>query len=666
MNLLLTDFSINSRSGTIYMRAHELNEIAMNPTAYAQSIEQAEKQKVLVGFEFEVCIPKEIIEEFENSENNKFDQIGSIINDLKFMSYFEDMANAVDHDADVRLADKLFKIKSDKCKFLNFKTGLNEYLKARVDKVNEYFKSTINPALNKDQLAKKEMKLLIADSDRSWYKDYPKEKRQYAIFCNLAFNLKRNAMYGDMFREYHEYLTNILYGKNYSIINYMFEIDSPDFYDNLTNYLTFNPNSVIESLELNVNDGNTGMYYSGAKLLQLKVQETMNATANIFTDYHQENKNMTDWYIEPDGSIEPNNDDGAAEIVGPPEPAKKALDSLSKFYKMAKELNLYTNESTGLHVNVSIPKNLDIAKLAFIVGDQYVLELFNRMNNYYAVSVSKSFNDTPSDEYTKLKKMPGKNVLGQKKKYTDIKLNALQRLASNVTYDHTASVSFNGKYVSFRHAGGDYLNKPSDVINTVGRFIRAMVIASDPNAYKQDYMKAIAKLAHKDQTSTDTLSVIDQIQRNGLPALEFSILRKNKNLNIPSLRFGIGRSYSHTQIDFGYSPNFRVIKNSERAKQNLLKRATVPSFKKEFNDAPIEKFTSIFFLPKSIEEVQYFLNIDLQPGESGDDNIDPLFNGYNPVGWDVADKLILPLDHPETKNFIMKIRKDSFKKNGKK
>ena len=39
-------------------------EVAMNPTAYAQSVEQGQAEGVLVGFEFEVCVPAETIEEF--------------------------------------------------------------------------------------------------------------------------------------------------------------------------------------------------------------------------------------------------------------------------------------------------------------------------------------------------------------------------------------------------------------------------------------------------------------------------------------------------------------------------------------------------------------------------------------------------------------------------
>jgi len=34
-----------------------VDEVAMNPTAYAQSVEKAETAGVLVGFEFEVCVP---------------------------------------------------------------------------------------------------------------------------------------------------------------------------------------------------------------------------------------------------------------------------------------------------------------------------------------------------------------------------------------------------------------------------------------------------------------------------------------------------------------------------------------------------------------------------------------------------------------------------------
>ena len=35
-----------------------VDEVAMNPTAFAQAIEQGQAKGVLVGFEFEVCIPE--------------------------------------------------------------------------------------------------------------------------------------------------------------------------------------------------------------------------------------------------------------------------------------------------------------------------------------------------------------------------------------------------------------------------------------------------------------------------------------------------------------------------------------------------------------------------------------------------------------------------------
>jgi len=65
--------------------------------------------------------------------------------------------------------------------------------------------------------------------------------------------------------------------------------------------------------------------------------------------------------------------------------------------------------------------------------------------------------------------------------------------------------------ISFRHAGGNYLQDYQGIFNVVGRFIRAMVIAADPNAYAQEYKTKLAKLvgtaknakaAPDDQTTT--------------------------------------------------------------------------------------------------------------------------------------------------------------------
>jgi hypothetical protein len=93
-----------------------------------------------------------------------------------------------------------------------------------------------------------------------------------------------------------------------------------------------------------------------------------------------------------------------------------------------------------------------------------------------------------------------------------------------------ASISNNGKYISFRHAGGNYLQDYQGIFNVVGRFVRAMIIASDPNAYAQEYKTKLAKLigTAKNTKAAPTDQTINYIRTQGTPVLTiaFGILTR--------------------------------------------------------------------------------------------------------------------------------------------
>jgi hypothetical protein len=87
-------------------------------------------------------------------------------------------------------------------------------------------------------------------------------------------------------------------------------------------------------------------------------------------------------------------------------------------------------------------------------------------------------------------------VKGRKnQQYSKLKFKTIVQVARDLMDEHTVSISGeNKKYFSFRHAGGDYLSNYAKIVNTVGRFVRAMLIASDPDAYRQEYLAKITKL----------------------------------------------------------------------------------------------------------------------------------------------------------------------------
>jgi hypothetical protein len=218
----------------------------------------------------------------------------------------------------------------------------------------------------------------------------------------------------------------------------------------------------------------------------------------VFDSYHQKRKNTTSWYVEPDGSLEPNSGDGSAEVVSPPLPAGAAIEALKDFYRLAIRNDFYTNNSTGLHINVSIPEQTDLLKLIVFLGDEYVLKSFNRLDNEYAQSIVKSTIKALRDEHDSLPRLDDD--------FDDIVNDTVKELVD----EHFSSVTYNGTYFSFRHAGGDYLNNLGVVLDTVGRFVRALIIASSPDQHRKDYLTKLYKLREKGADEKPPVSPIKQ------------------------------------------------------------------------------------------------------------------------------------------------------------
>lgn len=523
-----------------------LQEVEMNPSSFAAAIGQGDVKKVLVGFEFEVLVPGETIKAGKAARGPAVltkDQIATIAG---FLDQQETEEN------DLRDIEKTFKPKADAKTVMSLKDAYNQYtrtvsekLKAIFMKLPEDRRAKINKYIK--QRHKEFNEDMNIYSYASYFAQYLVIKGQEEAAKQVRANSERPA-FGELFglmipgfrtKDFMKYfdvdvdLVIDLFADYGYDLNY--DEDGPDF-----------------------NDGYYDDDFPGAaRVLKPAIEQAMGKRVNIFSEYHQRDKNLKDWYIEPDGSLNSDrgDDDGSAEVVTPPMPPSEAMESLKKFYGIATNLNLYTNSSTGLHINVSIPGKLDILKLAVFLGDQYVLKSFGREKSEYATSVLKDLQKTigiQSDEIMVSKTTNRKkNVLGQPVKTTKLDVNLLQQMARSSSDDHTASISNNGKYISFRHAGGDYLSDMTKIVNTVGRFIRAMVIASDPKAYRQEYLTKLVKLVGSetrqeyDIGKTPYRQVAAQIRKlGGVPVVEFYALiddRYDREDFASTLRYNLAR-----------------------------------------------------------------------------------------------------------------------------
>jgi hypothetical protein len=170
------------------------------------------------------------------------------------------------------------------------------------------------------------------------------------------------------------------------------------------------------------------------------------------------------------------------------------LEDIDKVAKWASQAGAYTNSSTGLHMNVSVPDqaNLDYVKLAMFLGDNYILQQFGREGNTYCKSALNKIVTTARSDPGRVEEMMRQFQGG------------LSELASKIL--HTGSTekftSINNRdgWIEFRGPGGDWLNDDlAPVKNTLLRAVVALDVATKPEEFKQEYYKKLYKTLSQGQ-----------------------------------------------------------------------------------------------------------------------------------------------------------------------
>ena len=233
--------------------------------------------------------------------------------------------------------------------------------------------------------------------------------------------------------------------------------------------------------------------------------------------YHSITKPDDAYVIEPDSSLSPTRGKGGEglEFVSPPLDIPTMIDQINKVKAWAKDGNAYTNDKTGLHMNISIPgyklDKLDFVKLALFLGDKYILEKFGRLGNSYAKS---AFDQIASF----IKQNPGKA-----NKAVDAMRQNLNTVASKLIHngytDKFTSINTKDNRVEFRSPGGNWIDMDTDeVVNTLLRVVYAMNIALHPEMERKEYQKKFAKLLTADKKDeTDTIKYFTAFATGNMP-----------------------------------------------------------------------------------------------------------------------------------------------------
>ena len=226
----------------------------------------------------------------------------------------------------------------------------------------------------------------------------------------------------------------------------------------------------------------------------------------VSDNYHSTRRRPGQWILEPDGSLGPDDqsEEAGLEIVSPPLPLLTAIEKLKQVTDWANDPqggNAYTNATTGLHMGVSLPRftseaadsdaGIDYVKLILFMGDKYVLNQFGRSANTYTASAL----DKLKQNIRGKKSDPAGVVKLLRHGLTELAQRELQKGVGTSKY---TSAHIQDGYIEFRSPGGDWLAKSDEEIgileNTMLRFARAMAIAGDPSAERQEYAKKLYKL----------------------------------------------------------------------------------------------------------------------------------------------------------------------------
>jgi hypothetical protein len=243
-------------------------------------------------------------------------------------------------------------------------------------------------------------------------------------------------------------------------------------------------------------------------------RQAIGRDVEVSESYHGARRLPNAYAIEPDGSIYADSGYAGIEFISPPLPVTEMLDDLKKVKEWAGLYGCETNQSTGLHMNVSVPgyslEKLDYIKLALFIGDQYILNQFGRASNTYCKSAISKIESRirPEDVAVVMQRMR-----------EHLNAAASKIIHTGITDKYT-SINTKDGYVEFRSPGGDWLSTDFDKLeNTLLRFVVGLSIAVDENAFKEEYAKKLYKLiAPSDNPMTNTLQYFARYSAGELPA----------------------------------------------------------------------------------------------------------------------------------------------------
>lgn len=453
----------------------KLTEIKMMPSYLKQEVT---KINAKVGMEFEMCVPKpdafydyaSNVPETEESLYEKPDSMEAVIH---FFKEYSDASPNQLQNLKYNLIDELYEWAAKE---------INVYWRdpvLRADYINDYLlDNNIERHVPDGESAYRvsnELSKIIANFE---YTDIPDDLPD--IFYDM---FSENDTVQDIFNKVKE-----------NSIPHIVELNQADFFSEMYPTMQDIANEYdihIQSMDLEY-DIDAARVYAIENTIGYSFSKALGTDVVVSPEYHHAvNKDPTVYTIEPDGSIDVDDDetDLGLEFVSPVMDVEDMTSDLNKVIDWAHRHDCYTNKSTGLHMNVSIAdvsmSSLDHVKLILLLGDQHILREYKREISTYARQTFANLKNQIS-----IKPQLGYDALDQLKINID---NAAKSILPK-SLEKYMSIHFKPEWIEFRAPGGDWLNEDIEkLIATLNRFVVVLEAAFNPQAYRKEYLTKLYK-----------------------------------------------------------------------------------------------------------------------------------------------------------------------------
>lgn len=441
----------------------ELFEVNMSPGNLKKLAGQTD---ALVGIEFEMLVPNVGSvddDDYEPEEDMDYDEEAYDIDDIvRFFNDGDYNDRSTIRDLEEELREKFYEWQSEQIDEQWNNEGREFFAK--------WVKDNVDPDVIADHVDKEEDLFGNRNPDGSDWMQFIEDEWEEGFSSDSyqkAYDEFREERQDEGDFDEREFLRNIG-------IRYMSDVN-----DNVREYVSW-PHWTYPG------DGDSEANLEG---LADEFSDAIGRTVHYSTGYHGGPRTSDAYTIEPDSSLSGSGDDAGLEFISPPLPIDEALADVKKIKEWADERGAYTNRTTGLHMNVSVPgfdqDKLDFVKLTLLLGDRYLLDRFGRSANTYCKSAMDIIEEAPSTE--------DKELLFKKLK------NNLETMASKVIHSGRVgkftSINPKDNRVEFRGPGGDWLGQNFDKIeDTLYRCVVALDAAVDPEKYRKEYLKKLTKM----------------------------------------------------------------------------------------------------------------------------------------------------------------------------